>query len=116
MAKRRMFSAEVICTDDFIELPATAQAIYLQLGMAADDDGFVANPKMISRSFRGGFTCLKTLIDKKYLIPFDAGVIVITHWRLSNSIQRDRYTPTKFADEYKMLILEGNVYEKRGDM
>ena len=112
MAKRRMFSKEVVCADCFLSLPVTSQAIYLQLGLAADDDGFVANPKMIARSFYGGQKFLQTLIDNGYLIPFETGVIVITHWNLANKVSQDRYNPTQFVEELSKLILAKGVYEK----
>ena len=112
MPKRRMFCNEVVCTDDFLDLPATSQAIYLQLGMSADDDGFVANPKTIAKSFYGGLKFLQMLITKGYLIPFETGVIVLTHWKLANKVPKDRYNPTKFAEELSKLILQKDVYSK----
>lgn len=36
-------------TDDFVELPVAAQALYFHLGMRADDDGFVSSPKKITK-------------------------------------------------------------------
>ena len=41
MAKRRMFSLDVVDTDSFLDLPASSQSLYFHLGMRADDDGFV---------------------------------------------------------------------------
>ena len=45
MAERRMFSKTVIDSDVFSDMPLTTQALYFHLGMRADDDGFVNNPK-----------------------------------------------------------------------
>lgn len=47
MATRRMFSKDVIETDKFIELNLSAQALYLHLGLKADDDGFISSAKII---------------------------------------------------------------------
>ena len=47
MAKRRMFSLDVIDTDEFLEMPVSARELYFELGMRGDDDGFVANPRKI---------------------------------------------------------------------
>ena len=44
MAKRRMFSLDVVDTDRFLDMPATTQNLYFHLGMRADDDGFVGSP------------------------------------------------------------------------
>ena len=43
MASKRMFSENVIETEDFLGLSAEAQALYLHLNMRADDDGFLNN-------------------------------------------------------------------------
>ena len=45
MARRRMFSLDVVDTDRFLDMPSSTQALYFHLGMRADDDGFVASPK-----------------------------------------------------------------------
>lgn len=44
MARRRMFSLDVVDTDRFLDMPSSTQALYFHLGMRADDDGFVASP------------------------------------------------------------------------
>ena len=49
MAKKRMFNVDIVGSDAFLDLAHTAQALYFQLGMRADDDGFVGNPKTIQR-------------------------------------------------------------------
>lgn len=50
MAVRRIFSVDVIDTDDFLELPSSAQALYFHLGMRADDNGFVSSPNKIIKN------------------------------------------------------------------
>lgn len=50
MASRRMFSKDVVCSDRFLDMPASAQALYFQYGLEADDDGFVSAPKKILAS------------------------------------------------------------------
>ena len=52
MASKRMFSLAVIDTDDFLDLPVSAQCLYFHLGMHGDDDGFVSRPKGIARYIR----------------------------------------------------------------
>ena len=111
MANRRMFSLNVINTDNFLEMPSSAQCLYFHLGMRADDDGFVASPKMIAKIANCSADDLKILISKGYIIPFQEGIIVITHWKQSNSIPKDRYKPTIYQEQLAQLtIKEGNVY------
>lgn len=94
MAQRRMISKSVIDTDAFLDLPLTAQALYLHLLLRADDDGFVASPQSIMRMVGGSKDDLRLLIGKGYLIAWDSGVMVIRHWLLHNAVPRQAYTPT----------------------
>ena len=98
MANRRMFSADVVCTDKFVEMPSSTQALYLQFGMKADDDGFVSSPKQIVRMVGAAEDDLKILVAKGFIIPFESGVIVISDWKTNNSIRKDRYTQTRCLD------------------
>ena len=53
----------------------------------------------------------KSFNSKKYIIPFDSGVIVIRHWRMNNYLQKDRTKPTIYQEELKKLGLDdNNVY------
>lgn len=52
MANRRMFSLDVVDTDRFLDMSASAQALYFHLGMRADDDGFVSSPRKIARKYK----------------------------------------------------------------
>lgn len=105
MAKRRMFSQQITDSDSFLDMPLSAQALYFHLGMTADDDGFVNNPKRIQRLIGANEDDLKLLIAKKFIIAFESGVVVIKHWKINNYIPKDRYTPTVYTDE-KALISE----------
>ena len=111
MAQKRMFSLSVVDTDKFLEMPVSARLLYYELGMRADDDGFVNNWKKILTFTGLKEDDIKILIAKQFIIPFDSGVIVIKHWRLNNYLQNDRTKPTIYQDEYKQLGLdENNVY------
>ena len=112
MAQKRMFSLSVIDTDLFMEMPVTSRLLYYELGMRADDDGFVANWKKIMKFTGLAEDDLKVLIAKKFIIPFDSGVIVIRHWRINNYLRNDRYTPTVYQKELAELSVDNNnVYE-----
>lgn len=103
MAKRRMFSRDVIDTDHFLEMPMTAQVLYFHLALRADDDGFVASPKRIMRLIGVGEDDMKILVAKSFIIPFETGICVIRHWKIHNYIQKDRYSPTTYQEEFNML-------------
>ena len=103
MARRRMFSLDVIDTDSFLDLPSSSQALYFQLGCRTDDDGFIGNPKRLLRILGFSEDDLKILCIKNFVIPFESGVIVITHFKSQNSIRNDRYSPTIYKQEKSML-------------
>ena len=65
---RRMISSKVVDTDNFLDMPATSQNLYFHLLMHADDDGFLGNPKTITRSIGAHQDDLKLLIEKGYLV------------------------------------------------
>lgn len=109
MAQRRMFSAQIVSSDLFLEMPLTSQALYFHLGMSADDDGFVS-PKKILRMTGAGDDDLRLLMAKNFVIPFDSGVIVVTHWKQNNYLRNDRYTPTIYKVERDSLSCIQGVY------
>lgn len=114
MAERRMLSSKIVCSDAFIEMPFSAQALYVQLVMEADDDGFLNRAKRIQMSIDAAVTDLPLLIEKRFLLAFPNGVVVIKHWRMNNQIRKDRYTPTQYQDEFNSLeIKEDGSYTER---
>lgn len=108
MAERRMFAKTIIDSDAFIDMPVTARLLYYDLAMRADDDGFVNSPKKIMRMIGASQDDLSILILRKFIIPFESGVVVIKHWRIHNYIQKDRYHPSKYEDEKAMLRVQEN--------
>lgn len=111
MANRRMFAKSIIDTDYFLEMPATSQLLYFHLSMRADDDGFISSPKRILRLVGSSDGDMKVLIDKRFIIPFESGICVITHWRIHNLIRTDRYSKSIYTDEKARLkILDNNSY------
>jgi hypothetical protein len=107
MAQRRMFSLDIIGSDAFIDMSVSARELYFQLGMRADDDGFV-NPKNIMRMIGASNDDLKVLLGKRFLLPFDSGVVVVKHWKINNYIQSDRYKATKYLEEKSTLTIKEN--------
>lgn len=111
MAEKRMFARSVILNDAFLEMSSNAQLLYFFLGLSADDDGFVGSPKMILRQTGGTTDALRELVNSGFVIPFKSGVIVITHWRVNNTIKTDRYTPTLHtAEKEQITTLDNKVY------
>ena len=108
MANKRMFSLSVVDTDWFLDLPLSTQALYFHLNMRADDDGFVDAPNSIVRKIGASKNDFDLLVAKRYVIQFESGIIVIKHWRMHNTIRKDRIVPTQFQEEFKQLSLKEN--------
>lgn len=108
MAERRMFAKTIIDSDAFLDMPQSTQLLYFHLSMRADDDGFINNPKSITRNVKCNEDDLKLLALKKFIIPFESGIVVIKHWKIHNYIRNDRYKETKYKEEKSQLILDDN--------
>lgn len=105
MAERRMFSTRVIQQDDFYDMSKDAQLLYFHLGLAADDEGFVNNPRMILRSLDIDKTALDELTSNNFIIRFDK-CLAIVHWHINNTIRPDRKHPTNCQHEFSQLVLD----------
>ncbi len=103
-----MFAKTIVDSDAFLEMPTTSQLLYFHLAMRADDDGFVNKPKSLMRMVGCKDDDLKLLFVKKFLIPFESGVVVIKHWKIHNYIRKDTYTETKYKEEKATLELDEN--------
>lgn len=103
-----MFSMSIMDSDAFLDMPLSSQALYTQLGMRADDEGFIGNPKRIIKMLGANDDDFKILVLKKFVIIFDSGVVVIKHWRMHNTIRMDRFAPTNYRKEKDQLYLKEN--------
>lgn len=106
MAQKRMFSLKVVDTDKFTEMPTSTQCLYFHLGMHGDDDGFVSSPRKIARAAGCNDDDMRLLAAKGFIIPFDTGVIVITDWRINNTLKNDRYQETIYVEEKAQISMD----------
>lgn len=103
MAEKRMFTKKITDDDSFISMPSSAQALYFHLNQGADDDGFTRQISMAMYKAHASEDDLRVLLSKNYIIRFESGVIVIKHWRMHNTLRKDRYTPTSHQEELELL-------------
>lgn len=108
LAEKRMFAKTIVTSDAFLDMPASTRCLYFLLGMVADDDGFVNNPRSIMRQSGATADDINLLIAKRFILTFQSGVVVIKHWCIHNTIQKDRYKETKYLEEKATLSLDGN--------
>jgi hypothetical protein len=100
-----MFAKTIIDSDAFLDMPMSARLLYYDLCMRGDDDGFVNSPKKIMRIVGASQDDLNLLVLKRFIIPFESGVVVIKHWFIHNYIRKDMYHETKYTEEKSMLRL-----------
>lgn len=117
MAERRMFAKTIIDSDAFLEMPMSARLLYYDLAMRADDDGFINSPRKIMKFVGATNDDMNILIARKFIIPFDNGVVVIKHWRIHNYIRKDTYNETSYKEQKALLELDENkAYRLSNDL
>ena len=117
MAERRMFAKTIIDSDAFLDMPMSARLLYYDLSMRADDDGFINSPKKIMRMIGATQDDLSILAARKFIIPFDNGIVVIKHWYIHNYIRKDTYNETPYKEQRDLLEFDENKsYRLRSDL
>jgi len=105
MAKRRMFSSAIVMSDAFLDMPASSRALYFVLCMIADDDGVVGAPKSAIRMSGASTDDLQVLLAKCFVLQVGC-VVIIKHWRMSNTLRKDTYKPTTYQEELATVRLK----------
>ena len=111
MAERRMLAKTIIESDMFSDMPAETQMLYVRLNLAADDDGFVSNPRQVMRMCGATEDSMKMLIKKKFVLSFDIGdnfVFLIKHWKIHNYLRSDRYKASAFKNILRDVYYDEN--------
>lgn len=106
MAERRMFAKSIINSARFLRMSAASRLLYYDLGMDADDDGFV-EAFTVMRKTGANEDDLKVLASKGFVrILNEDFVSSIVDWRTNNQIRTDRYHESVYK---KLLDGSGNV-------
>ena len=101
MAQRRMFNKSITNSSKFLKMPSTSRLLYYDLGMNADDDGFVEH-FMVLRMTGASQQDLGVLEANGLIKIFDENVLWIRDWKENNYIQKDRYQPSKYIEVYSL--------------
>lgn len=103
-----MFSKDITGSDAFLEMPASSQALYFHLGMEADDDGFIGNPKKVMRVMGVNEDDMKILLTKKFILAFESGIVVVKHHRINNKWDSHNCKRTIYLEEFSELRIKEN--------
>lgn len=94
--RKCLSSPDVTLSYAFKSMTPVQQLTYHDLGNFADDDGFVDNPTVAMMMNGADGADLSELTSRGYLVAFEDGVVLINHWKVSNSIRKDRYRPSLY--------------------
>jgi hypothetical protein len=99
---------KIVDSDAFLDMPLSTQALYFHLGMRADNDGFVNNPRRIARLIGACDDDLNILLSKRFILVFDNGVVVIKHWRIQNTLKNDRLKMPQYPEIAAKVYIKAN--------
>ena len=98
MANRRMFSKKISESKKFTRMSIDSRLLYYDLGMQADDEGFVEADNVMHMTGVGS-EALNELADNKYVCILDeSGLCWITGWFENNQIKSDRFKQSVYHD------------------
>lgn len=104
MAQRRMFSKDITNSSVFLRMPISSRLLYYDLGMNADDDGFVEHFMVLKMT--GATQQDLGVLELNGLVKiFDENVLWIKDWKENNYIRNDRYKPSKYLQIYDIKSL-----------
>ena len=104
MAQRRMFNKTITNSSVFLKMPSSSRLLYYDLGMNADDDGYVEH-YMVLKMTGASQQDLGVLEANGLIKIFDENVLWIKDWKENNYIQKDRYVPSKYLAIYSVDTL-----------
>ena len=114
MPKKRLISSSVMSSDRFkLGLEFSQQALYTQLVLAADDEGFVESPRGICLSMKARDEDLAKLAQAGFVTLFDSGVLAITDWHRMDATSPSKRVATEYEDERASLDVVGGRYIMR---
>lgn len=106
-----MFAKSVIGSARFLRMPSTSRLLYYDLGMAADDDGFV-EAFSVMRTTGANDDDLRVLASKGFVTVVNDDLVThITDWSKNNLIRGDRYRPSIYKGLLcKVVLLESEIH------
>lgn len=108
MASRRMLHTDIIQSDSFLDMPFSAQMLYVQINQSADDDGFCNGARRLASLIGASDDDIQLLISKRFLLGFDGGIVVVKHWRMANSLKNDRLKIPKYPELAARIYIKDN--------
>lgn len=109
MNTKRMFSCEIVESDDFAELSNNAQLLYFHLVMSADNRGYVNKTRKIINSLIGiEKTDLDELVEKKFVLKRNETLYLIKGWYIHNEMPQYQVEETNYLEDLNKLYFDEN--------
>ena len=109
--KRGQFSLEIIHCDGFTSLPATAQALYLQILSVCDDEGFTSQLGICKFLSHATDDDVKALEGREFIyLVGERKVCVVKHWRMNTYIHDGKVDPSTFAERALVFVNPNGNY------
>ena len=96
-----MFNKSITNSSKFLKMSVSSRLLYYDLGMNADDDGFVEH-FMVLRMTGATQQDLGVLELNGLVKVFDENVLWIKDWKENNYVRNDRYQPSKYLSVYSL--------------
>lgn len=107
--KRFQLSLDIVHCDGFVNAPATAQALYVQLVSVCDDEGFTSQLELCKFMAHAKDCDVEYLVNKEFIyLVGPRKVCVIKHWRM-NTWMRNQERST-FAERSLVYVNEHGNY------
>lgn len=104
MGSHRMFSDKITESSQFLKMPTDSQALYLHLGMNADDDGVVEAYKVLKMTGIGE-DAYSLLIIKGFVVELNSDqVVFVRDWHEHNIIRADRLVPSIYRNLLTQVV------------
>ena len=114
MGNRRMFSKTVVQSVKFLNMSEAAQALYLQLGIDADDDG-VVEASIVMRIVRAADETMQELISQGFVTLLDEKdlIVYLNDWQENNTIRSDRKKDSRYKELLQRVLPDVKLVEAR---
>lgn len=108
---RFQLSLDIVHCDGFVHMPATAQALYVQIVSVCDDEGFTSQIEMCKFLAHASDDDVKALIDKEFIFQVgERNVTVVKHWKMNTYLHEGKMNPSKFAERALVYLKQNGNY------
>ena len=108
---RFQLSLDIVHCDGFVAMPATAQALYVQIVSVCDDEGFTSQIELCKFLAKASDSDVRELVERDFILQVgERNVTVVKHWKMNNYLHDGKCTPSKFAERALVYVKQNGNY------